>query len=145
MGPDPIKKINNLTTFTFMNKNCIILFLSIVFVWFSCTSPDNRLVGSWDNHQGQSLEFYPDGKALWIFYSETSKDTFEISYKTDFSISPHQLDLTDFQTGPLAGRTLYGIIEFQNGESFHIDFEPAEENRPEDFDPDDAQTYYKIE
>lgn len=99
--------------------------------------------GQWDNRNGQILEFYPDGKALWIFYSEASKDSFEISYRTDFSISPYQLDLTDFQTEPLAGGTLYGIIEFQNGESFRVDFEPAEEDRPEDFDPADTQTYFK--
>lgn len=104
---------------------------------------DESLLGSWDNKSGQVLTFIAEGQALWIFYSETKRDTFEIRYTTDFSIKPHQIDLTDFKTGPLTGKTLYGIIEFTDENTIRLDFEPSSENRPQEFDAKQTQTYFK--
>jgi uncharacterized protein (TIGR03067 family) len=106
-------------------------------------SGQKSVIGIWDNQSGQILNFQPNGKALWIFYSESQRDTFEIKYLTDFSKEPFQLDLTDFKAGPLQGKTLYGIMEFSDTNTIKLDFEPSMENRPKAFDPKQTQTYYK--
>lgn len=120
-----------------------ILFLTVVVGLLSCSKTSNSLLGSWDNKQGQILEFMKDGQALWVFYSETSKDTFKIGYKTNFSASPKQLDLTNFKVGPLTGKTLLGIVEFPNDSTFKFDAEPTSV-RPTDFNKEQTQTYFKI-
>lgn len=117
--------------------------LAVIFGLLSCNQPENKLLGVWDNRNGQIIEFKSNGKALWIFYTETTKDTFEISYKFDRLATPNQLDLTDFKVGPLTGKTLYGIIEFQGNHSFRFDCEPSVSDRPKTFNPIQTQSYYK--
>lgn len=116
---------------------------------FSCVTTRHQstkpLFGKWDNKSGQILDFQKDGKAYWIFYSETKRDTFEIQYRTDFSKKPQEIDLTDFKVGPLQGKTLYGIIEFTDNKTIRLDFEPTQENRPKEFDQKQTQTYHKIQ
>ncbi len=109
----------------------------------SCSQSGNKLLGSWDNKNGQIIEFKSGSKALWIFYDETASDTFEIDYKFNHSTVPNQLDLTNFKVGPLTGKTLYGIIEFQGNDTFRFDCEPSSINRPQTFDSKQTQTYYK--
>jgi len=103
----------------------------------------DNLPGTWDNKSGQLLVFRPNGQALWIFYKEAKRDTFDIQYHVDYLTKPHQFDLTGFKTGPLKGKTLYGIIEFSSPTSIRLDFEPSKENRPKDFDAKQTQTYFK--
>jgi len=123
-------------------KQALLIFTTI-FGLLSCNHPDNKLLGSWDNKNGQIIDFKSDGKALWIFYTETKRDTFEISYKLDLSKTPNQLDLTDFKVGPLTGKTLYGILEFQSNDAFRFDCEPSVADRPKTFNPTQTQTYHK--
>lgn len=120
-----------------------LLILTTILGLLSCNQPDKKILGSWDNKNGQILSFENEGKALWIFYTDTKKDTFEISYKIDYSITPNQLDLTDFKVGPLKGNTLYGIVEFQDNNTFRFDCEPSALNRPKTFNPTQTQVYYK--
>lgn len=121
----------------------ILLIAITIFGLLSCKSPNKILLGSWDNKNGQILEFKENGEAFWIFYTESEKGTFAINYKFDPLALPKQLDLTDFKIGPLKGKTLYGIIEFQNENSFRFDCEPSASNRPETFSPTQTQTYYR--
>jgi hypothetical protein len=121
--------------------NIVIL---VAFGMLSCERPGDELPGRWDDRKGQIFEFNADGTALWIFYDDVGSDTFIISYSTDFTTDAKQLDLTGFKTGPLTGRTLYGIIEFRDNSSFRVDFEPSPSARPEKFDPEQTKTYYKI-
>lgn len=104
----------------------------------------NNIIGKWDNRSGQIMEFKADGNMLWIFYSASKRDTFEIKYLTDFSVQPKQIDLTGFSTGPLKGKTLYGILEFTPEHAIKLDFEPSKEKRPKEFNPEQTQTYYRI-
>lgn len=123
----------------------LLLIISIAGI-ASCNSrqsDENPVIGIWDNKSGQILHFNPNGKAFWIFYSESRRDTFEIKYIADYSKTPFQLDLTDFKVGPLQGKTLYGIMEFSDTNTMSLDFEPLMENRPKEFDPKQTQTYYK--
>jgi uncharacterized protein (TIGR03067 family) len=129
-----------------MKQTITITFLLIGLA--SCVSTKEQandlVVGKWDNKSGQILDFRADGSALWIFYSEAKSDTFDIQYRSDFSKKPQEIDLTDFKMGSLKGKTLYGIIEFSDNNTIRLDFEPTEENRPKEFDPEQTQTYYKL-
>lgn len=129
-------------------KPSVILLLAIVAL-ISCTVTrkitHKTLVGAWDNHNGQILVFNPGNEALWIFYSETKRDTFNIRYRTDFLQDPVYLDLTDFKSGPLKGRTLYGIVAFEKDHSFRFDCEPAQKNRPMTFAGKQTQRYYRMD
>lgn len=121
------------------------LLLAAILIFQSAFAQDKKIIGTWDNDKGQILVFRKEGKALWIFYSESKRDTFEIKYRTDFRATPSKLDLTDFQVGPLKGKTLYGILEFADKKTIRFDCEPGttEAVRPKEFNPAQVQTYKK--
>jgi hypothetical protein len=129
-----------------MKQSFILLFFVNSFI--SCTTTkkltQKDLVGAWDNKNGQILVFHPSKQALWVFYSEAKRDTFNITYRTDFLKEPKYLDLTDFKTGPLKGGTLYGIVEFEKDHSFRFDCEPSQKNRPMTFASRQTQRYYRL-
>ena len=104
-----------------------------------------KLKGRWDNQNGQVLVFQKNNKALWIFYSETKSDTFRIQYAANLNTSPSQLDLSGFSSGPLQGKTLFGIVEFKGRNIIRFDCEPGKtaEVRPKQFNTEQTQTYYK--
>lgn len=122
-----------------------ILLFTATLVFQSAFGQNKKILGAWDNDKGQILVFQKEGKALWIFYSESKRDTFAIKYRADFKANPGKLDLTDFQVGPLKGRTLYGIIEFVDKKTIRFDCEPGatEAVRPKEFNPAQVQTYKK--
>lgn len=126
----------------------LLIIFSFLFCLTACVSTkqksSNQIIGKWDNRSGQIMEFKADGNMLWIFYSASKRDTFEIKYLTDFSSEPKQIDLTGFAAGPLKGKTLYGIIEFIPQHAIKLDFEPSKEKRPKEFNPEQTQTYYRI-
>ncbi|MDQ3110931.1 MAG: hypothetical protein M3R17_13645 [Bacteroidota bacterium] len=108
----------------------------------ACNKPQEKLIGRWDDKNGLILEFKKGNKAQGIFYTKTSRDTFEMNYKADLSITPHQLDLTDIKSGPLEGKTLYGIMEFNGATTLSFDCAPS--SRPTTFSPKETVTYFKM-
>jgi hypothetical protein len=88
------------------------------------------LEGTWvgEDAEGsrQTLIFRDDNTATWKIESSQFTGSFDIDYTFDASTTPHHLDLSGFDTGPLAGRTLYGIMAFDGDESFRLDVEPGE-------------------
>lgn len=121
-----------------------LLTLSILISYISCTSSKDKLLGLWDNKEGQILKFKKDNQAEWIFYTKTSSDTFQINYNININTKPMQLELTKFESGPLKGKTLFGIIEFINDSTMRFDCEPALADRPKNFDAEQTQTYSKL-
>ena len=121
-----------------------LLTLLILSAFISCTSSNDKLLGSWDNKEGQILEFEKDSQAKWIFYTETTSDTFQINYNANFNTKPIQIDLTNFKAGPLKGKTLFGIIEFTNDSTMRFDCEPLLADRPKDFNSEQTKTYFKL-
>jgi hypothetical protein len=111
----------------------------------SCGKEEDKIIGTWQNNLGQTLIFKNDKTALWLFKSENKVDTFKIKYTTDFKAEPIILDLTDFQVGPLSGKTLFGIIKFGEN-NFLCDFEAGTDKsvRPNDFDAEQSQKYVRI-
>jgi hypothetical protein len=118
---------------------------ALVLVLASCKATAPSLYGTWDNGAGQHMIFQPDGQALWVINDPVARDTFRLRYNTNFSARPPQLDLLGFDRGPLNGRNLYGIVEFNSKKTMVVDFEPGptETVRPTSFNPTQAQTYSK--
>jgi len=127
-----------------MKKRNHFLVVLLLLLSFSCTPPQNDLIGTWKNDQGKTLVFNKDHSALWLFPSDEKPDTFHILYKVNYDVMPIQLDLYDFESGPLAGVTLYGIVEIE-ADSFRCDFEPGDTStvRPVEFDEKQTQTYVR--
>jgi hypothetical protein len=110
-----------------------------------CFAQNKKLKGTWDNQNGQILVFQKNNNALWIFYTEDKRDTFNIQYAANFKAKPNQLDLSGFAMGPLKGKTLFGILEFKSNNIIRFDCEPGATDtvRPKNFNPEQTQTYYK--
>ncbi len=113
----------------------------------SCNTAENcrELTGRWSNREGQILVFEPDGKATWLIQFGSQFDTFAIRYQYDCSQKISTLDLSDFTTGPLSGKTLYGIIAWSSDSVFRFDAEPgtSPENRPKEFNTEHSERYFK--
>lgn len=104
-----------------------------------------ELSGRWTNREGQILSFQPDGKALWLVKFGSQFDSFPIQYRYDCKPATATLDLLDFKSGPLAGKTLFGIIEWSNDSVFRFESEPgsASEARPKAFNPEHSERFFR--
>ncbi len=73
-----------------------------------------------------TLAFDLDGGARWTFDLPSGSDAYELKYelKSDHS-GPTHLDFTGFTKGPFAGKTLYGIAEW-NDETLRLDAQPGD-------------------
>ncbi|MBX2893717.1 MAG: hypothetical protein KF734_22570 [Saprospiraceae bacterium] len=116
-------------------------------ILFCCTpKKDCRdLTGRWATREGRVLLFQPDGRALWLFKFGSEFDTFPARYQYDCRQKPATLDLSGFQTGPLTGKTLYGIIEWASDTAFRFDAESgtSPEVRPKTFSVEQTQQYFR--
>ena len=113
-----------------------------------CTEPPCReLNGQWTNREGQSFYFQENGKALWLIRFGSQVDTFPMEYRYDCKKQPAELDLSGFQTGPLSGKTLFGILEWNTDSSFRFDAEAGNrpEIRPQTFETDQTQKFYRVQ
>jgi hypothetical protein len=124
-----------------MNSRLIVpMFCSLLVACCSQTQSDRQpLLGYWEakseNAHGSFFEFRGDGRATWHL-----ADAFDIQYRVDEPLNPTQLDLHGFMAGPLAGRTLYCIVEV-TADTLRMDCEPSA--RPVDFDPDQTQVFVR--
>lgn len=123
------------------------LFSGLASLLFFCKTeskcPD--LTGRWTNREGQVFSFEPEGKALWLIKFGSQFDTFPITYRYDCKQKVATLDLTGFQTGPLAGKTLFGIVEWSSDSVFRFDAEPGTSPvaRPTTFNAEHTERYFK--
>jgi hypothetical protein len=118
-----------------------------VLFFFSCTDTSScqDLDGRWTNREGQIFLFQPDGKALWLIQFGSQFDTFSIQYQYDCKQKPATLDLSGFHSGPLTGKTLFGIVEWSSDTAFRFDAEPgaSPEVRPKAFNLEQTQRYFR--
>jgi hypothetical protein len=123
------------------------LFSGLSFLFISCQpgATCHELTGRWSNREGQTLSFQPNGKALWLIKFGSQYDTFPITYTYNCKEKIPTLDLSGFQNGPLAGKTLYGIIEWSSDSVFRIDAEPgtSPETRPSTFNSEHSERYFR--
>lgn len=131
-----------------------LLFFSFLSVLVSCSGEkENKLLGVWigtdSNGIKQTFHFKEGGQADWIFESDMITGTFEIEYQVNYSYYPHHIDLYSFDSGPLEGKTLFGIFEFEGEKKIRLDVEPGDseangaEIRPVRF-TDDTVVYEKV-
>ena len=124
------------------------LLAGVAALFLYCTPGANKcpeIKGRWSNREGQIFQFDPDGKALWLVKFGSQFDSFPITYHYDCSKKTNTLDLSDFKSGPMAGKTLYGIIEWTGDSIFRMSSEAgsAEDARPEKFDPEHVDRFYR--
>ena len=108
----------------------------------ACAEPPEPLLGEWVSvGSGPSpitYIFEADGRSRWVLELGEGPDTFAVAYRVDYGRTPVHLDIGPWSSGPLTGRTLFGIIEMQGPDRFRVDFEPADPDgdgtgRPDSF------------
>ncbi len=126
----------------------ILYTLLLLFFLLCLTACDPRsscreLRGHWTTNEGQDLVFGPDGNALWLTKFGSQYDTIRLRFTYDCTARPITLDLSDFETGPHRGKTLFGIFDWSSDSSFRFRYEPAtrSEERPKEFDVEQTQKF----
>lgn len=104
--------------------------LALVTGMLACSEPPEPLLGEWVSVAAETGQltyiFEEDGQSRWVLDLTEGPDTFAVAYRVDYSRSPIHLDVGPWSTGPLAGHTLYGIVEMRGPDRFVVDFEPAD-------------------
>ncbi len=125
------------------------LFSGISLLLIFCKTENNcrELTGRWTNREGQVFFFEPNGKALWLVKFGSQFDSFPVSCVYDCKQKTATLDLTDLKSGPLAGKTLFGIIEWSSDSVFRLDAEPgtSSDARPAAVNPEHAGRFFREE
>jgi len=118
--------------------------LLALFSGAGCESPCPELVGRWSTREGQSILFQKKGKALWLTRFGSQVDTVPMAFRYDCAKQPVELDLFQFHTGPLVGKTLFGILEWNSDTSFRFNAEAGTEPslRPKTFESDQTMKFY---
>jgi hypothetical protein len=101
-----------------------------------------NLQGRWANRDGKMFAFQPDGTALWLTKFGSQYDTVELRYQYQCDRKKATLDLKGFTSGPLAGRSLLALIEW-NGDTAFL-FDAAPEVRPELLKLEQAERYTQV-
>lgn len=117
----------------------------ILFIQCGTERPCYGLSGRWTNREGQTLVFAPQGQSLWLIKFGSQFDTLRFSYQYDCSQHPFRLDLSDFHAGPLAGKTMYGILEWTSDSVFRFEAQTGNsaEVRPDAFKAEQTVRYYR--
>ncbi len=113
---------------------------------FGCTDSSCReLSGHWSTREGQSFYFQKNGAALWLVRFGSQVDTINMTYRYNCQTNPAELDLQGFDSGPLVGKTLFGILEWNNDSSFRFDAEAgtSPKIRPRTFISDQTRKFFQ--
>lgn len=117
----------------------------------SCSELPEPLLGEWvsvgSERPPMTYIFDNDSIMKWIVELEAGPDTVSVPYRVNHQADPVQLDVGPWDDGPVAGRTLFGIVEIQGPDRFRVDFEPADPDgdgseRPNGFS-DQAMTFVR--
>ncbi len=76
-----------------------------------------------------TLAFELDGDAHWTFDLPSGSEVYELKYELESDrTGPMHLDFTGFTKGPFAGKTLYGIAEW-NEATLRLDATPGDSGK----------------
>ena len=118
----------------------------------ACQEPPQPLQGEWvsvgSTRPAMTYIFEDDGRVAWILDLPQGPDTLVIDYRGDYTTTPIQLDVGPWSTGPIAGQTLFGIVELLGPDRFRVDFEPGDPDtgameRPREFS-DQTVTFVRM-
>ena len=94
-----------------------------------CQESPQSLQGEWVSigsaRPAMTYIFDGDGRSTWILDLPQGPDTLVIDYRVDYTTTPIHLDVGPWSTGPVAGQTLFGIVELLGPDRFRVDFEPG--------------------
>lgn len=109
-----------------------------------CGSPCPELSGKWSTREGQSIFFKKSGNALWLTRFGSQVDTVPMAFRYDCAKQPVELDLFQFRTGPLVGKTLFGILEWTSDTTFRFNAEAGTDPslRPKTFESDQTLKFF---
>ena len=106
------------------------LALALASTLLACSEPPEPLLGEWVSVGSGPFPrvfiFGEGGRGRWVLEFEEGADTSAVDYRADYSRTPIHLDVGPWSSGPLAGRTLFGIVEMVGPDRFRVDFEPAD-------------------
>jgi hypothetical protein len=118
----------------------LLALLSSVGCESSCPEP----AGKWSTREGQSIFFQKNGKALWLTRFGSQVDTVPMVFRYDCAKQPVELDLFQFRSGPLVGKTLFGILEWTSDSTFRFNAEAGTDPslRPKTFESDQTLRFF---
>lgn len=130
------------------------ILVALTMIFSGCQKEQHGyLIGEWSGvdkmGMKQTFIFRQDNRAEWMIKSAEMTQKFELAYKINYESCPITIDLSGFESGPLQGKALYGIIEFKNNAMFRLDVEPGVPDgdkpihRPAVFG-DETVTYYRV-
>lgn len=126
----------------------LVLFSGLITLFLQCGTERTcyELAGRWTTREGQTLVFEPKGQSLWLIKFGSQFDTLRFRYQYDCTQNPLRLDLSDFHAGPMAGKTLYGILEWSSDSMFRFEAQAggSAEVRPSAFKAEQAVRYYRV-
>jgi len=131
---------------TFSSAALAAIALLALFSSTGCDMGDCRdLAGRWSTREGQTMLFKKNGKALWLTRFGSQVDTVPMEFRYDCKKKPVELDLWKFQTGPLVGKTLFGILEWNSDTSFRFNAEAGTDPaiRPKTFESDQTMKFFQ--
>ena len=108
----------------------------------ACQESPQPLQGEWlsigSARPAMTYVFEDDGRSIWILNLPQGPDTLVIDYRVDYTTTPIHLDVGPWSAGPIAGQTLFGIVELLGPDRFRVDFEPGDPDtgameRPREF------------
>jgi len=115
-------------------------------------SATESLVGAWSGRDAsgseQLFEFRTDGTLDWKVSSDAGVfQLINLLYLRNEKVHPETLNLSGFESGPLAGLTLYGLIDLSRPDTLIFDAEAGNSDdpsvRPTGF-TDSAVTYIRV-
>ena len=96
----------------------------------TCAEPAEPLLGEWVSvgsaRPAMTYIFEGGGRSRWVLDLPQGPDTFAVDYRVDYDATPFHLDVGPWSTGPIAGQTLFGIVELLGPDRFRVDFEPGD-------------------
>ncbi len=96
----------------------------------ACGAPAEPLIGEWVSvgsaRPAMIYVFEDGGRSRWVLDLPQGPDTFAVDYRVDYDATPIHLDVGPWSTGPVAGQTLFGIVEMLGPDRFRVDFEPGD-------------------
>lgn len=123
-----------------------LVFTALTFMMACQNKPVCREInGAWSDREGHDFVFQENGKALWLNKFGQIIDTVSFVFTLNCKTKPATIDFKDFNAGPFAGKSLFGIIEWSADSLFRLCYEigQAPDCRPKQFDPEQTMKFYR--
>jgi len=98
---------------------------------FATSAGPNPLLGDWSGpapgDAKVSFSFKEDNTLLWVVEEPNSAISTTAKYRVDTTVTPHVVELFDFEEGEFKGHTLRGFLELQSDGRLKVDLSEKQE------------------